>query len=303
MDIKKVGFIGTGVMGAPMVGHLLKSGYDVNVFTRTKERANGVIEQGAKWCDSPRECAEGCDVVISIVGYPDDVRDVWTNRSTGAFKGMKKGAYGIDMTTSSPELASELFQRGKALGFNMVDCPVTGGDIGARNATLAMLFGGEQESYDALKEFLKVFGERVEYFGNAGKGQLAKACNQIAVAATMFSASEAIAFASQMGLDVEKVIDTLSAGAAGSFSLRCYGPRILSGDYKPGFKIAHLLKDIEIALKVCDSHGINLPCLELAKKAYTVLKNIGHGDKGTQALYLFYCSSLMPDLDATDKNK
>ncbi len=303
MEIKKIGFIGAGVMGAPMIGHLLEAGYAVNVYTRSKERALGVIEQGAKWCDSPRECAEDCDVVITIVGYPEDVREVWTNRSHGAFKGMKQGAVGIDMTTSSPELAVELFQRAKALGFHMVDCPVTGGDIGARFATLTMLFGGDKDVFDAVAPFLKVFGQRVEYFGDAGKGQIAKACNQIAVAATMFSTCESIAFATHMGLDVDKVIDTIGGGAAGSFSLKSYGPRILKNDFAPGFKIAHFLKDIEIALKVCNSHGINLPSLELAHKAYQALKNMGHGDKGTQALYLFYCSSLMPDLDVTDQDK
>ncbi len=302
MEIKKIGFIGTGVMGFPMVKHLLDAGFKVNVYTRTKDRALPLIEQGAVWCETPKDCATDCDVVISIVGYPQDVREVWLARSTGAIYGMKQGAIGMDMTTSSPDLATELYKCAKSKGVSLCDCPVTGGDIGARNATLTMLFGGDKETFDALEPVFKVLGKRWEYFGDAGKGQLAKACNQVAVATTMFSACEAIVFARGMGLDPKQIIDTLSAGAAGSFSLQSYGPRILNRDFDPGFKIDHFLKDMEIALKVCHDRGISLPGLDLAYKSYSMLKQMGKGDLGTQALYLFYSSALIPDLLAHDFN-
>lgn len=295
MEIKKIGFIGTGVMGGAMAGHLLKAGYELNVFNRTKSRADDLVAAGAKWCDTPRECAEDCDVVISIVGYPEDVRSVWAGGYKGALKGMKKGAIAMDMTTSLPDLASDLYKEAKELGIRMCDCPVTGGDIGARNATLTMLFGGDKDVFEDLQPIFKVLGNHAEYFGEAGKGQLAKACNQIAVAATMFSACEAIVFARNMGLDAEQIINTLSGGAAGSFSLKSYGPRIINRDFAPGFKIDHFIKDIDIALKVCNTRGISLPGLNLARKAYGMLKEMGHGDKGTQALYLFYSSILLPD--------
>lgn len=295
MDIKKIGFIGLGVMGAPMAGHLLKAGYEMHIYTRTKAKAQELIEQGAKWFDSPFECAQDCDVVISIVGFPEDVRQVWMSPINGAIKGMKKGAIGVDMTTSLPDLAVEIYNFAKARGVHILDCPVTGGDIGAKNATLTMLCGGDKEDFEALAPVFKVLGPRAEHFGPIGNGQLAKACNQIAVASSMFSTCECIVFANRMGLDVEQTINTLQGGAAGSFSLKSYGPRIIKGDFAPGFKIAHFIKDLDIALKVCSHKGISLPGVDLARKAYGMLKDMGHGELGTQALYLFYSSSMMPD--------
>lgn len=295
MDIKKIGFIGLGVMGAPMAGHLLNAGYELQVYTRTKSKAEDLIARGAKWCDSPFECAQDCDVVISIVGYPEDVRQVWMSPINGAIKGMKPGAIGMDMTTSLPDLAEEIYNFAKPRGVHIVDCPVTGGDIGARNATLTMLFGGDKEDFEALAPVFKVFGPRAEYFGSVGKGQLAKACNQIAIASSMFSACECIVFAKRMGLDPQQTISTLGAGAAASFSLNSYGPRILKDDFAPGFKIAHFIKDLDIALRVCSHKGISLPGVDLARKAYGMLKDMGYGELGTQALYLFYSADTMPD--------
>lgn len=302
MDIKKIGFMGTGVMGAPMAEHLLKAGFALNVYTRTKERAQALLDQGATWCNSPKECAQDCDVVISIVGYPQDVRQVWLDRFNGAFLGMKQGAVGIDMTTSAPDLAVELYKTAQSRGLKMADCPVTGGDIGARNATLTMLFGGDHEVFTELKPVFQALGKKAVYFGAAGMGQMAKACNQVAIASSMFSVCEAIVFARNMGLDPQLTIETLNGGAAGSFSLQSYGPRILKRDFAPGFKIAHFLKDMEIALKVCNDRGISLPGLDLAHKAYKMLKEMGKGELGTQALYLFYSSLMLPDLAATEGN-
>lgn len=286
--MKTIGFIGTGVMGAPMAGHLLKAGFAVNVYTRTKEKAQELVKQGAKWCDTPKACAEGCDVVISIVGYPQDVEQVWMDPNTGAFAGMKAGAIGVDMTTSLPSLAQKLFAQAKELGLHMADCPVTGGDVGAKNATLTLLFGGEKPIFDALKPVFDCLGKHAHYFGEAGKGQLAKACNQIAVASTMFSACEAIRFAQGVGLDPQQIIDALGAGAASSFSMISYGPRILKGDYAPGFKVEHFVKDLNIALQTAKEAKLNLPGLELATQAYTQLKDQGYGSNGTQALFKLY---------------
>lgn len=290
MAIKKIGFIGTGVMGAPMAGHLLKAGYAVNVYTRTTAKAQALIEQGAVWCATPKDCATDCDVVISIVGYPQDVEQVWADEQTGAFKGMKPGAIGVDMTTSLPTLAQKLFDKAQALNLHMADCPVTGGDVGAKNATLTLLFGGERAVFDELGEVFSVLGKQAHYFGTAGKGQLAKACNQIAVAATMFSACEALCFAEGVGLNPQQVIDALGAGAASSFSLTSYGPRILKGDYAPGFKVEHFVKDLKIALQTAQEVKLDLPCLELALKAYAKLQDLGYGSNGTQALYKNYLS-------------
>lgn len=288
MAIKKIGFIGTGVMGAPMAGHLLKAGYELNIFTRTKSKAQELIAQGAHWCDSPKECATDCDLVISIVGYPQDVEQTWADSATGAFAGMKAGAIGVDMTTSLPSLAQKLFTQAQSLNLHMADCPVTGGDVGARNATLTLLFGGEKEVFDKLQEVFNCLGKHAHYFGEAGKGQLAKACNQIAVAATMFSACEALRFAEGAGLNPQQIIDALGAGAASSFSLISYGPRILKDDYAPGFKIEHFVKDLKIALQTAQEASLDLPCLELALKTYAKLQDEGFGSNGTQALYKFY---------------
>lgn len=288
MSIQKVAFIGTGVMGAAMAGHLIKAGLEVNVYTRTKEKAQGLIDQGAHWCNSPKECAADCDVVISIVGYPQDVEQVWTDPNTGAFAGMKAGAIGVDMTTSLPSLAQKLYAQAKERNLSMADCPVTGGDVGAKNATLTLLFGGDKETFLQLQDVFKIIGKHAHYFGEAGKGQIAKACNQIAVAATMFSACEALGFAEGLGLDPQQVIDALGAGAASSFSLTSYGPRILKDDYAPGFKVEHFVKDLKIALQTAQEAKLDLPCLELALKSYSKIQEMGFGTNGTQALYKLY---------------
>lgn len=292
LEIKKIGFMGLGVMGASMAGHLLQKGFELNVYTRTKEKAQGLIDRGAKWCASPKECAEGADVVISIVGYPQDVKEVWLGDEAkgiaGALQSMKQGSIAVDMTTSSPKLAQELYDTFKDKGVYMMDAPVTGGDLGARNAALTILCGGDKEAFDALKPVFETIGKKFELFGGAGKGQLTKACNQIAVGATMFSVVEAIVFAQKMGLDAEQVINTIGSGAAGSFSMNSYGPRIFKGDWEPGFKIEHFVKDMKLAIEACQSVNLELPCLSLALKCYETLQNEGLGPKGTQALYKYF---------------
>lgn len=287
IEIKTIAFIGAGVMGASMVKNLLKNNYQVNVYNRSYQKALALEQFGAKACNSIAKAVKDCDLVISIVGYPNDVQEVWLS-DNGAFANMKKGAIGIDMTTSTPKLAQQLYQRGKELGIYMSDAPVTGGDIGAREGRLTILFGGDKEVFDNLEGVFKSIGKTFVYFGPQGSGQYAKMCNQIAIASGMLGVCEAIVMAQRCKLDAKLVIDTLSQGAAGSFSLTSYGPRILNGDFNPGFFIKHFVKDMKIALDCASELKINLPGLDLAYRLYDLLKNNDLGDLGTQALYKFY---------------
>ena len=290
MSIKTVGFIGLGVMGHSMASHLMDAGFKLKVYNRTKAKAQDLIEKGAIWADSPKELAKDCDVVISIVGYPADVKSVWLDEN-GALLGMKEGAIGVDMTTSTPNLAKELAKEGSKRNVTICDAPVTGGDIGARNATLTILFGGDETAFAKLEPVFKAIGKTYVRFGTNGCGQYAKICNQIAIAAGMMSVCEALITAKKTGLDEELVLKTLSAGAAGSFSLSSYGPRILKGDFNPGFYVKHFVKDMKIALDVAKECNLQLPGLELACKLYEKLEKEGDGDLGTQALYKLYLNS------------
>lgn len=288
--------MGTGVMGCAMAGHLMDAGYELKVFNRTRAKTKPLTDRGAVLCNSPKECAAGCDLVISVVGTPTDVREVWLDENTGAFAGMKKGAFALDMTTSDPALAEELYTKAAASGFSMADCPVTGGDVGAANATLTMLFGGDRESFDVLQPVLSAMGSKLHYFGSAGKGQIAKACNQIACAGTMFSLCESLFLAQNAGLDCSLTVSALGSGAGGSFSMNSYGPRIIKEDRNPGFRIRHFVKDLKIALSVAESLNIKLNCTELALKAYALLESKGYGDEGTQSLYRLYEQQLNKNL-------
>lgn len=284
---EKVAFIGTGVMGSSMAKHLLQKGYTVNVFNRTKEKALALKEHGAIVCDSIKEAVKDVDVVFSIVGFPQDVEQIYLS-DDGILNNVKAGTYLVDMTTSSPELAKEIYQKGKDKNLFICDAPVTGGDVGAKNGTLTVLFGGDKDVYVKLQDLISAFAKKFVYFGEAGCGQLAKAANQIAVAGTMFSLCESLAFAKATGLDEQVILDTLGGGAAASFSLTSYGPRILKNDYKPGFFLKHFVKDLKIAIEVARSHRLKLECVELALKLYSHLEQEGLGDLGTQALYKCY---------------
>ena len=289
MEIKTIGFIGTGVMGRSMAGHLIDAGFKLKVYNRTKEKASSLLDKGAVWAASPKEAADGVDLVISIVGYPQDVKEVWLGEN-GALQSMKQGAIGIDMTTSTPSLAKEMAEEGLKRGVTICDAPVTGGDVGARNGTLTILFGGSAKAFLDLEPVFKAMGKNYVRFGESGAGQYAKICNQIAIAAGMMSVCEAIITARQTGLDEELVLKTLSGGAAGSFSLSSYGPRILKGDFNPGFYVKHFVKDMKIAIDVAKECDLKLPGLELALKLYEKLIEQGDGDLGTQALFKLYLS-------------
>ena len=287
MGIKKIGFIGTGIMGAAMAGHLLAAGFEVSVYNRTKAKAEGLLSQGAKWCDSPSACAKGQDAVITIVGYPKDVEEVYLGEN-GIIENAREGAYLIDMTTSSPILAERIFAAAKEKGLHAVDAPVTGGDTGAKNATLSILVGGEESSFEALQPVFSVLGKNLVYMGSAGAGQKAKACNQIAIAGALAGACEAYAYAQASGLDLEKTFQAISAGAAGSFQMSNVVRRGLDGNFEPGFMLKHFGKDLAIGTETSAAYGTALPVLGQVLAEVRQLERQGSGNQGTQALLWYY---------------
>lgn len=282
-----IAFIGTGVMGGSMAGHLLERGHALRVYTRTAARARGLAQRGARLCGSVAEAVSGADLVLSIVGTPEDVREVYLG-SGGVLSALRPGALALDMTTSSPQLARELHERGRAAGIEVADAPVTGGDVGARDGTLTVLFGGEAAALERCRDLLGCFARRCLHFGPAGSGQLAKAANQIAVAGTMLSVCESLAFARGCGLDERQVLEAVGGGAGGSFSMQSYGPRILSGDFAPGFFLRHFVKDLRIALQAAADCGLELEGTQLALRLYERLQREGLSELGTQALYRYY---------------
>ena len=286
MLIKRIGFIGIGVMGASMATHLLEAGYQLTVFNRTRDKANALIEKGARWADTPAELAAESDVVISIVGYPEDVEQIYFGEK--GILATKQGGYVIDMTTSSPKLARKLYDEAKKKGVAALDAPVSGGDIGARNGSLVIMVGGDRPAFDAVKPVFEIIGRTIRYFGPAGSGQFTKMANQVAIASTMLGVCEAIAFAEKAGLDTTEVLETISGGAAGSWSLSNLAPRMIRGDDSPGFFIKHFIKDMRIALDAAAEMQIDLPGLSLAKRLYDEIAARGMEDSGTQALIHWY---------------
>ncbi len=286
MAIKRIGFIGLGVMGASMASLLLGGGYELTVFNRTKEKAELLLAKGAKWAETPAEVAASSEVVITIVGYPKDVEDVYLGPN-GILE-TKKGGYVVDMTTSSPILAKRIFKEAKAKGIAALDAPVSGGDIGARNGQLVIMVGGERQAFNELKPIFELMGRTIRYFGEAGSGQYTKMVNQIAIASGMVGVAEAIAFAKKAGLNATDVIETISEGAAASWSLSNLGPRMVRGDTAPGFFIKHIIKDLKIALECAEEMHIEMPGLTLAKRLYDQLAARGMEDCGTQTLIQWY---------------
>jgi 3-hydroxyisobutyrate dehydrogenase len=284
-ELERVAWIGTGVMGSPMCEHLLAAGYPVKVFSRTKERAQYLVERGAQWSESPAEASEGSDVVVTLVGYPSDVREVVLG-DAGVLTAARKGATIIDMTTSEPLLAQEIFKVAAAQGVGSLDAPVSGGDVGARNASLVIMVGGTQEAFDRALPLFERLGKIVTFEGGAGAGQHTKMVNQIAIASGMVGVCEALLYAFRAGLDIAKVLGTIGAGAAGSWSLTNYSPRALRGDFEPGFKIDHFIKDLGIALAEARRMKLSLPGLALAEQLYIAASGQGLGQKGTHALVL-----------------
>ena len=282
-----IAFIGTGVMGHSMAGHLLAAGYALVVFTRTKARAKPLLERGAAWAESAGEAASRADIVISIVGYPADVEGVYL-APRGIVESAKAGALLVDMTTSTPSLAVRIAEAARARGLSALDAPVSGGDVGAREARLTIMVGGDAGAYERALPVFKVMGKTVTYMGGPGTGQHTKMANQIAIAGTMLSVVESLAYARATGLDPTRVHGAISAGSAGSWSMSNYGPRILSGDLAPGFYVKHFIKDLRIALAEAETAGIELPGLALAKRLYERLADEGGAELGTQALWRLY---------------
>lgn len=286
MPIKTIGFIGLGVMGASMASLLLGGGYELTVYNRTKEKAEPLLARGAKWAETPAEVAASSEVVITIVGYPKDVEDVYLGPN-GILE-TKKGGYVVDMTTSSPILAKRISKAAKAKGIAALDAPVSGGDIGARNGLLVIMVGGERQAFNELKPIFELMGRTIRYFGEAGAGQYTKMVNQIAIASGMIGVAEAVAFAKKAGLDVTEVIETISGGAAASWSLSNLAPRMARGDTAPGFFIKHIIKDMKIALECAEEMHLELPGLALAKRLYDQLSARGMEECGTQTLVQWY---------------
>ena len=287
MAKKRIGFIGLGVMGKSMAGHLLMAGHPLAVHTRTAGKAEGLVANGARWASSPAELAAESDIVITIVGYPVDVEAVYLGKG-GVITSAHAGTLLIDMTTSSPDLAKRIHAAAKAEGVHSLDAPVSGGDLGARNASLSIMVGGDRQAFEDALPVLEVMGKNIVYQGPAGSGQYTKMCNQIAIAPGMLGVCEALYYAKSAGLDPATVLASISSGAAGSWSLTNLAPRILKGDFDPGFYVKHFIKDMGIAIESAEAMGLDLPGLKLARELYGKLAEAGGADLGTQGLYRLY---------------
>ncbi len=287
MSKERVAFIGIGVMGKSMAGHLLDAGYPVSVYNRTRAKADELVSRGATWADSPAEASKDADIVVTIVGFPQDVEETYFGEN-GVFQTLRSGGLVIDMTTSSPLLAKRIATAAAEKGIGALDAPVSGGDLGAREARLAIMVGGDAASFERAKPLFEIMGKNIQLLGPAGSGQHTKMCNQVIIAASMVSIGEALAYAKASGLDPKQVLATIETGAAGSWSLSNLAPRALDGDYAPGFYVKHFIKDMGIAIESADEMGLELPGLKLAKGLYDRLAADGGADDGTQALFRFY---------------
>ena len=280
----RIGWIGTGVMGRWMCEHIMKAGYPATVFNRSRQKAQPLIELGAKLAASPREVAANSDVVFSIVGMPHDVRDVILGQD-GVLAGAASGAIVVDMTTSEPGLAVEIAQQAEQRGMVSLDAPVTGGDVGAKNATLSIMIGGRVDAMSAIRPLFDCMGKTIIHHGGPGCGQHAKMVNQILISSNMVAICEALLYGVRAGLNMDEVLKSVSIGAAGSKALEVLGTRILSGDFEPGFYVEHFIKDMGIALDEARKMNIGLPGLALAKQLYEIVRARGYGRKGTQVLF------------------
>jgi 3-hydroxyisobutyrate dehydrogenase len=281
----RVGWIGTGVMGRWMCQHLMTKGYHATVYNRSRDKAHELLAAGATWGDSPKAVAEHSDVVFAIVGFPKDVREVFLG-SQGALAGIRPGSILVDMTTSEPSLAREIHQAAKAKGVGAVDAPVSGGDVGAKNAALSIMVGGDPEVVDAVHPLLESMGKTIVHQGPAGAGQHTKMVNQILIATNMIGVCEALLYGYKAGLDLKTVLQSVGGGAAASWSLNNLGPRIIDRNFEPGFFVEHFIKDMGIALQEAKHMGLALPGLALANQLYLAVQAQGYGRKGTHALML-----------------
>lgn len=285
--MKKIGFVGVGIMGKSMVRNLMKAGFEVSIYTRTKSKVEDVIGEGAIWCDSVAECAKGRDAVISIVGYPKDVIEVYFGLA-GILANADPGTYVIDMTTTSPKLAVQIFDEAEKLGLHAIDAPVTGGDSGAKAGTLTILAGGKKEDFDTCMPVFEAMGKNINYEGKAGNGQHTKMCNQIAIAGALAGACEAMVYAKNVGLDVDVMLKSISTGAAGSAQMNNVASKALKDDFNPGFFLKHFIKDMSLAEEEAAAVSVKLDVLEDVLQMCKGLENEGMGDLGTQALIKHY---------------
>lgn len=285
--MKKIAFIGVGIMGKSMVRNLMKAGFELHIYARRKEKVEDVIGEGAFFHESIAECVKGCGAIITIVGFPADVEEVYFEDGN-ILDSADKGAYLIDMTTTSPMLAEKIYEEGSKRGFHVLDAPVTGGDSGAKAGTLSILAGGDRADYEACMPLFEAMGSNINYQGKAGCGQHAKLTNQIMIAGTLSGVCEALTYARAKGLDLDTVVRSVSTGAAGSRQLDLFAPKILSGDYEPGFFIKHFVKDMRLALTEANQSDLFLEVLSLVLSNYEQLEAEGYGDLGTQALIKYY---------------
>ena len=284
MGDMKIGWIGTGVMGNAMCGHLLNAGYEVSVYNRTRTKAENLIAQGARWCASAREVSRNSRIIFSIVGFPPDVERVVLGED-GALAGAEPGSTLVDMTTSSPDLARRIFDAARQKDVSSLDAPVSGGDIGAREASLAIMVGGDKTAFDRVRPLFEVMGKNIAHMGDAGAGQHTKMCNQILIAGTMIGTVESMLYAHRVGMDLDAVIDVIGQGAASSWSINNLGRRIAKNDFDPGFFIKHFVKDMGIALAEAQRMNLCLPGLSLVHQFYIAAKALGYENLGTQGLY------------------
>ena len=284
----KIAWIGIGVMGESMAGHLLDAGHELFVYNRTVSKTDGLVKRGATLLKEVKDAPLNADVIFSMVGYPKDVEEVYLGEN-GLIKTAKEGQVFVDMTTSSPTLAKKINEKFAKVGAAALDLPVTGGDIGAKNGTLSIMAGGDKKVFEeTVLPLVKNFGKNITYFGEAGKGQYTKLANQIAIATTMISVAESFKFAKEVGLNLDDFFNIVSTGSGGSFSMTSYGPRILKGDFKPGFFIHHFIKDMRLALEECEKMNIKLPGLETAYEVYSELEEEVRNTNGTQAISKWY---------------
>jgi len=296
----RIGWIGTGVMGASMAGHLLAAGYSVNLFNRTQKKAERLVSQGATWCESPQQVAESSDIIITIVGYPDDVRQVILG-SNGVLAGCREGNVIVDMTTSRPSLAVEIHRQAAKAKVSSIDAPVSGGDVGAQKGTLSIMIGGDQHAVSALQPIWEILGSTWVYQGPAGSGQHTKMVNQTLIASGMIGVCEALLYGYRAGLDLDTVLKSVGSGAAGSWSLSNLAPRIIADNFDPGFYVEHFIKDMGIAIEEADRMGLALPGLSLARQLYNGVASQGHARSGTHALQL--ALSALSGLDWESRKK
>ena len=283
----KIGFIGIGVMGESMAGHLLKAGHDLYVYNRTKNKADRIVAEGATWCEDVKSIARQCDLIFTIIGVPADVESVYLNED-GLVNHAKKGTILVDMTTSTPDLAKRIYEAGTPKGLKCLDAPVTGGDVGAKNGTLTIMVGGDQETFNEILPILELMGKTIVYMGAAGSGQHTKMANQIAIAGAAIGMVESLAYSKGAGLDLETVLKAITSGSAASWQLSNMAPRIINDDFNPGFFIKHFIKDMRIASTESKAMDVDLPGLDLVLSLYEECQKRELENCGTQALYKLY---------------